>query len=274
MVFTKKPLFSSAIKWLLRGGAQWKTSKGGSYMTANQISYWNYVENSRHNRATERESNRSNLAREIEENRSNLSNESISRERNSLQREANTINYNYQNSKLAEDRRHNLAQENLGYSAQEIEQQRVRLGYQQLENARSIAQMQAAVGYANVGATYANINEQMRSNIAREVENQRSHMAQEANTARSISVDRINASTRSKAQALESQKWNEDLSKAQRQANYFNTVSGTELNKQRSQSETTNRSLNTWRTAGGFVRDVANVVNSVVGTTTKLIGGK
>lgn len=243
-------------------------------MTANQINYWNYVENSRHNRATERESNRSNLAREVEENRSNLSNESISKERNSLQKEANLINYNYQNSRLAEDRRHNLAQENLGVSAQEIERQRVDLGYRQLENARSIAQMQAAVGYANLGATYASINEQVRSNVAREVENQRSHMAQESNTARSISVDRINASTRAKSQELEFQKWNEDLSKAQRQANYFNTVSSTELNRQKSKSETTNRNLNTWRTAGGFVRDVANIVNSTVGTAARLMGGK
>nr|AVX53308.1 putative ORF1 [Marmot picobirnavirus] len=63
--------------------------KGGIIMTANQIAYWNYLENARANRAKEIENNRANLAKEAETNRSNLANETVLFERNAETRRSN-----------------------------------------------------------------------------------------------------------------------------------------------------------------------------------------
>lgn len=51
--------------------------KGGCYMTANQVAYWNLQETKRSHQADETERNRSNVAREAENYRTNYANEQL-----------------------------------------------------------------------------------------------------------------------------------------------------------------------------------------------------
>lgn len=229
-------------------------------MTANQIAYWNYVENSRHNRATERETGRSNKAREIETYRSNTTNEGLSAERNELLRAQNSINAQYNLQRLEEDSRHNRAQESLEALKRNIEQQQVDVSYAKLANDLKAAQIRAGAQYAAVGATYASIAEQNRANIARETENTRHAMETERTANREVSVSRINAAANtSRAQTAAR---GQTLSEAQ-------WYDPNEVNRRKAQT-----ALNVTQTFETATRGVTNVINSIsnaVGAATRAI---
>lgn len=124
-------------------------------MTKNQIDYWNFVENKRHNQAMElyssgtlNETKRSNLAREEETQRSNLARESETKR-------SNLANELLGTSRLQEDVRHNQTSEK--------------------ETSRSNIAREFETNRSNV----ANEIETHRSNVAREVETNRHNRADE-----------------------------------------------------------------------------------------------
>lgn len=90
-------------------------SKGGIFMTQNQIAYWNLQEAKRANLEKERELRRSNVAKERENVRSNLAKEAetrranISSERNA--RDRNVNEYTLGTVRNQETERHNRASE-------------------------------------------------------------------------------------------------------------------------------------------------------------------
>lgn len=199
-------------------------------MTRNQIDYWNYVENSRHNQEVERETKRSNKAQLQEQRRANeareYENERTNRANEAIRREANVIN----RGATAEIARHNYEQEAATVRSQDIERQRVALGYAQSAVSERIATIQAGVGYANVGATYASISEQQRANMAREAENTRHNLETEgvswaqSDVAGSNAVaNLLNAQTRKGELQLKQEQWSK-IGYDQAQANLRLTV--------------------------------------------------
>lgn len=87
-------------------------------MTNTQVSYWNYMENRRSNKANQREVKRHNLASEslserslAETSRSNLAKEALTREAQSEQRRSNLANESREYSKHLETARSNRARE-------------------------------------------------------------------------------------------------------------------------------------------------------------------
>lgn len=80
-----------------------------SFMTHNQIEYWNLQETRRHNVTTEDESKRHNVAGEEETNRHNVATEGI---------EIGKLGEQTRHNKATEQetRRHNVETENIGYS--------------------------------------------------------------------------------------------------------------------------------------------------------------
>lgn len=100
----------------------------------------------------------------------------------------------------AETQRANVASE-LEIQAQnqrynEFRQQEIDLSKRSIANQREYQFANVGLGYAQVGASYANIAEQSRANQAREAENTRSNMAREAETTRS-NIARERETTRS-----------------------------------------------------------------------------
>lgn len=137
-------------------------------MTTTQINYWNYVETNRHNLAEEREMRRankaresenvrSNMAREAENFRSNTSNEAIKAEQNRINAQTNVINQ----ARNAEQVRHNLVSEQHTTRSLDQDQQRIALGYANVDASRYAAGLSYATGMANVA-------EQQRSHMANE----------------------------------------------------------------------------------------------------------
>lgn len=121
-------------------------------MTSNQIAYWRYVEDMRHNRAVEAEANRSNVAREQQAMR-----EAAEVQRANRAREQATLvsNQEVQRANLAreaETKRSNMAREWETYRSN-IQQERAQI---------------------------LNLSEVSRSNAAREKETLRANMASEA----------------------------------------------------------------------------------------------
>lgn len=102
--------------------------KGGLSMTHNQIDFWNYKENARHNLAAEAELSRHNVSVEKETNRHNVATEA-----NDMQQIA--VNQ----ATVAETARHNSVMEEIGYY-----------------NAQSQA-LQANAAYLNAQASWANV---------------------------------------------------------------------------------------------------------------------
>lgn len=129
-------------------------------VTSNQINYWKHVEQSRSNRANEKETMRSNLAREVENNRHNLVNE----------RETNRSNVAVEK----ETNRHNLVTERLSRDTLNYNKQR---DQQQLKLNWYLA------------------NEQNRANVAREAENTRHNQAVESLESQRQSLARYQAET-------------------------------------------------------------------------------
>lgn len=172
-------------------------------MTKNQIDYWNYVENARHNRATERLSSE----QQRETNRANLAQESIQQRRNDINYRANVINAQHYSNMDSENRRSNMAREqetNRSNLVLEQETKRRNLAnesfnYAGLVNAADIARISAGVGYANVA-------EQQRSNIAREQETNRSNLIYESIAARNSDANVSNAFSNAKNAETQSSK--------------------------------------------------------------------
>lgn len=180
-------------------------------MTKNQIDYWNYVENSRHNLAMER-----NEARKQDEvNRSNMAQEAIAQQGNAIKRQQNIINQSHYERLDAESQRANLAREretnraNVAYETETNRHNVVNELYQgsSLANAREIASISAGVGYANVAET-------QRANMVREAETNRSNLVYESiaqlnaeSQGRQAGAAVVNASTKAGELQFSRDKW-------------------------------------------------------------------
>lgn len=227
------------------------------------------AETRRSNLANERETNRSNVARETETMRSNLANESISRDRNTINRE----HYERMDS---ETNRHNLVTEGIQTESLGISRDTNVLGYSRLAsdeyrtNVQASAQRYAADTNANLG--YANLAEVNRANLQNEwirtlseAEKARSNRAAEKNAEQRNVVSMFGEQTKRFSQELEAEKW--------RTAGYSNTLASTALTSQRAATESTLRQPTKDKlqaeTASTWAKTFSNVVNNV----TKLIGG-
>lgn len=188
-------------------------------MTSNQINYWNYVENSRHNRAVEIETHRSNVTNERETNRSNLARESETSRHNladeQIRTRANEITSEYNNRYLSELSRHNQATEGL-------EQQRIYSGYEGYAASERNAQRAASAQYAGVNLGYAQLAETQRLNNLVTSETRRTNRANESirnkqasaqmsqadSSQTNAATNRLNALTAQSTYELEKEKWN------------------------------------------------------------------
>lgn len=153
-------------------------------MTRNQISYWQHVEQSRHNRATEK--------LQHEANEITIRGQDLTYKINLLNlQETERSN----RAREAELNRHNLATEAQGMRNLEIQQQEANTHAYQAAIQERNAATQAYL--ANIEA--GKLNELERSNRAREFENMRSNMASETisalNVATRFQVDQYNAET-------------------------------------------------------------------------------
>lgn len=169
-------------------------------MTANQIAYWNYVENQRHNLSTEAEQNRSNLAQEEERKRANLASERLTKEQN-------TINRVHLGRMDSETNRHNVATESAAVQ-QDLTRQRSN------DVSELSARLHAETAYAQTALGYANLAETSRANQAREIEINRSNLENERQNVLGLSTKAVEAKTNAlKAKtdagrlALDSEKW-------------------------------------------------------------------
>lgn len=84
-------------------------------MTSNQISYWNYLELVRSNRAKEAETQRSNLAKESETARANRMQEQIAYDRYLEEARANRAAESIKMASISEERRHNTVSESINW---------------------------------------------------------------------------------------------------------------------------------------------------------------
>lgn len=139
---------------------RYQNIKKGGLMTKNQLEYWRNVETQRNNQAVEAETNRSNLARENETRRNNMATEQ-------------------------EINRHNLATERLTQQSNLLTQIRDRNNY----NIAS-GQLERQKQY-----DYLSLQEQQRSNKAREAENTAARKADTAIRKRQNSTNAYNAMT-------------------------------------------------------------------------------
>lgn len=242
-------------------------------MTRNQIEYWNYVENSRHNKATESEQTRANKAKEFENNRANVANEEIQRYRNALTRQSNIINADYNSRYLAETNRSNLERERYNARMADISAANINLGYAQAANAYDIAQLNYGVGMANVGATYANIAEQSRANQARELETNRSNLVNEAVKFKTAGTDMFKAQTGRQQLEFDINKWNNPVERAQRQANYFHTIAQTNESQARLGNLNSSTSLNKAKTFTTYTQGVKNIVDLTSNAAKVIVNG-
>lgn len=239
-------------------------------MTANQINYWNYVENSRHNKATEQEQKRSNLAQEGERSRSNQENEAILREKNAIAKFQNIINARYNDRYLSETQRSNMAREQYNQQMADISAANIDLGYANMRNSYAIAGLNYGVGMANVGATYANIAEQQRANIARETELNRSNLVNEAVKWKSAGTEMFKAQTQRQEQQLNLAKWSDPVVRAQRQADYFHTIAQTSATNSQSSLNKSTEKLNSAKSFQSYTQGAKNI-SDLVGNATKVI---
>lgn len=262
-------------------------------MTHNQIEYWNYRENSRHNVETERETNRSNVARESETNRhnvvtetethrSNVANEQLKGEENDIRREANVINREHYERMDAETSRHNAAQEYFSGRSLDTERERVTLGYYQSDQSLA-GQM------ASVGAQYANVAEQQRAHMAQEAETNRSNLEKERETWRhNLAQEKVGwatsqaqqerasaastqASVSARNQALEQQKWET--------AGYHNAYTQNKLMNEQAKTQQAQQERYKTQNRNDSINAGVNVANSLKGllkdvASAALKGGK
>lgn len=299
MVFTEKPneILFNRLTCFLRAMKGYRNEQKlkhqeGVDMTKNQLDYWRLREEKRHNRAVEEETARNNarVLRDqaiyrLREHQRGVQANKISAARNlqdyELRSAANQINAIHNNRYDEESQRHNKQTEYLSQLAHQNELARIDLTRQQLAtqqqalvNAKEIAQINAAVGYANVGAQYANIAEQTRSHMASEAlqtqyqqEMHRSNLQQEAVARARASVDQQNANIRRQAQNFEEQKWNTIgyASAVQHNANQYAqmnlTWAQTALAQKNTQLAGVNAASNLVGSAGSVLRAVKGVGN-------------
>lgn len=198
-------------------------------MTTNQLEYWRLQEDKRHNRAVEDETKRANRQSSRDSRYA-----SDMRYRGSV--EPARINAQHYARMDMETNRHNIVNEQIQQMAHQAELARITMGYDQMANSREIANISAAVGYAGVGATYANIAETSRANQAREaltglqlIETQRHNEAGESISRSQAAAANRQASVANRKQNLEESKWN-TTGKALSYAQLANVGSQTLLN--------------------------------------------
>lgn len=187
-------------------------------MTQNQLRYWENQYTKRHNARVRAETERSNRVREAEERRAHLAQESENRRANRTREAISAFsarqNDLHQVQDLMEKSQHNRAVESAQVMSNELERQKVDLGYYQ-------ANKSAQVGLAGVGATYANVAATREANLAKQAEINRSNLINEGFTAARVAneqagtrIDALKASyqgqdtaTRRQSLGLETQKW-------------------------------------------------------------------
>lgn len=212
-------------------------------MTANQIAYWNYRENSRANREREKETHRSNLAQETETNRSNVARETETHRSNvvneRLKHETNVINATHFERMDTETERSNRAREE-----ETSRHNRATETTDFMQAQAALGRSSAAQGQVQLG--YGQLNEQTRSHLVQEqlsfeslAEQARHNVEQEAaaNTnalanffGKEASV--ANAETNRAQLDFDVEKW---------PTYKENVESQSELNKKKSQTETYNQ---------------------------------
>lgn len=177
-------------------------------MTTDQLQYWQLQESKRHNKEQERLSEKASK-RESRDRRV------AAYLQHKAQTQANKINALHNERYAFEQTRHNVAIENLQAMAHENDLARIQLGYDQLGSQKSIATINAGVGYAQVGATYANIAEQQRTHMAYEQLQQqaqqeilRSNLARESVNRQDATTRQTQANTARAQLQFEQDKWN------------------------------------------------------------------
>lgn len=203
-------------------------------MTRNQIDYWRLKEDKRHQKELERETERANRQASRDKRFAAMA-DLAARNRQAI------INSDHYTRMDSETNRHNLELERLQALAHENERARITLGYDQLSNAQTIAHINAGVGYAGVGAQYANIAEMNRANLAREqqlanelAETMRRNRSQENISQQQLGTQRLQAYTQARKQSLAEEQWRQ-VGYNQGIANIINTSSQTQLNQARSE---------------------------------------
>lgn len=299
MVFTKNQTkFNYCLICLLRAmkgyvNEQKLTNiRKGVVLTKNQLDYWRLQEEKRHNRAVEEETARNNARvlrdqaiAKLREHQRGVQANKINAARNlqdyELRQSANQINAIHNNRYDTESERHNKEMEQLSYLSHQNELARIELTRQQLvtsqqalQNAKEIAQINAAVGYAQVGAQYANIAEQTRSHMANEAlqssyqeEVHRANLQQEAVNRAKANVDQQRVNIQRQAQNFEEGKWNSIgyASAVQHNANQYAqmnlTWAQTDLAVKQKQLAGVNATSNLIGSAGNVLRAVKGVGN-------------
>lgn len=241
-------------------------------MTKNQIDYWSLVESERHNRrsereesranrARERENTRSNVARETEQNRANLASEQLSRERNAISAETNTINRLYNERSLAETERRNLVSEELS---------RAQLGasLSSIEANRYASELNYSAALNQVGLGYSQLEETARRNQAVEAEEHRRNVAQEGTNRYAAVSNRMNAQTNQ--QKFEQQRtewltWGEKQAKS----SYLQTLAQTNLAKAQTKKAQAEASVVKLNAVSNLLGGAGRLFNNVSRRTTK-----
>lgn len=248
-------------------------------MTSNQINYWNYVENSRHNQAVETETHRSNVTNERETYRSNRARETETERHNradeQIRFEANQITSDYNNGYLSEMRRHNQASE-------ENERAKVGAQYYASDTSRANAATAAGAQYAGVSLGYAQLSEQQRLNNLVTSETHRSNVVDEANKRvqnraeeKRAEAARKQAETQAGNLAFEQEKWS-SMGYQNAQANLNKVTSETARNyaqAERYPAQTENERRKWILDLANTIVDAADVAGRTALRTIPFLGG-
>lgn len=257
MVILHQNLLSKPLIWLRLSERSYKhPMKGGHYMTANQIAYWNYVENNRHNIASEKEALRSNRAKEREQHRSNVAQESLTSAANQIRQQSNLINDAHYVRQDSEANRHNLAMEQLSRQSNDLQKLNVALGYATLGNQRAIAEM-------NTGLGYANLSESTRHDIESENIQNRNVSVGRVNAA----ANRQNAATRQQEFQLKQTQWLDPWATYTRKY----TAQNTRLTGSKIQAETDYTKTNTLKLGIDAGVNVLNSLSNLMGSAARVV---
>lgn len=233
-------------------------------LTRNQIDYWRLQEEKRHQREVEKENVR----------KANIE----SRDRriaaylqNKAALQANLITGQHYSRVDAETQRANVERERQQALLHERELAKLTVNYAQMANAKEIAGIQAGVGYANVGAQYANLAELQRSNLVREElqllqqnEAMRHNLnLEELNWAKQA-VEQQKATTEYKRQQLEQEKWDK-IGYAQAVSQQALTWAQTNQSWANTELAQTNKRLAGVNAASNLIGSGANVVRAIKG---------
>lgn len=241
-------------------------------MTNNQIQYWRLQEEKRHQKAVERETEKNNR-RVSQDKRLQAYLEQKARA------QANVITGAYNEKYLTELSKHNRELEQLQYLQHQRElaklgfnQQQINLGYDQLANARTVASINAGVGYAQVGAQYANLAELQRANLAKEElqlrqqnEAMRHNLSAEELGWANQRVGQQQANANTRRQAFEEQKWSS--------IGYANEVSKQALTWAQTNQAWANTELSQTQKSLAGVNAVSNLIGSGANVIRAIKGG-